>query len=153
MGVYVAVNYTNGTTNKIHELFDGVPNLVPKDKIHTTVIYSRTGDFNNVDISQYDDISKAYCFCYGLDVWKTQDGKNALVMKIPNAMHLIEAHRQLMKKYDLSYDFPEYQPHITISYDVGDNFNIDEYSKKVFTLILFYDKMYKEELIENWQNK
>ena len=54
-----------------------------------------------------------------LHVFETFDKKRALVIKL-DCPYLLERHKYLMQKYDLTYDYNEYIPHITLSYDIGE---------------------------------
>lgn len=151
MGVYVAVKYSDVTVDILHDRFKDVRNLVPKDKMHTTIIYSRTGDYSKIDISKYD-VYKLFTSIKKLEIWDTQDGKRALVGVLTDySGHLMDTHKDIMTNPELTYDYPEYKPHITISYDVGSDYVIDQ--ELAYGLYCFYSRIYKEELIENWQNK
>lgn len=54
-----------------------------------------------------------------LHVFETFDKKRALVIKL-DCPYLEERHKYLMQKYNLEYDYDEYIPHITLSYDIGE---------------------------------
>jgi 2'-5' RNA ligase len=55
-----------------------------------------------------------------------------------------------MKKHDATYDFPEYKPHITLSYDIGDldEKNLPDIGKYVDEIGI--DEEYGEDLDLNW---
>jgi len=57
----------------------------------------------------------------GLGVFKSQTGTNCLVLHL-SAPTMIFRHVQLVVDHDLIHAFPDYRPHVTLSYDIG-NFN------------------------------
>ena len=69
------------------------------------------------------------------------DNKNILVLLL-DAPSLVDRHNQIMNDHKGSYDYPEYIPHVTISYDVKDfcldNFDLNYFSDIMFVPILEY---------------
>ena len=65
---------------------------------------------------------------------------------------LRERHEFLMKEHKATYDFPEYIPHITLSYDIGDfdinTLDIEDLDDIDFQVI----EEYKEDLNLDWKN-
>lgn len=121
-GVYVAVDYTRESSNRFinHFKAQGIPNLVRADKLHTTVIYSRK-PFNFDEYKGNTSRPLDLVFTeFKPHVFETQSGKRALVMLIEDADELTDRHNHIMTKYDASYDFPDYIPHCTVSYDIGE---------------------------------
>lgn len=114
---YVANRPTPHAAKQIFEIARqaGVPNLHQRDKYHCTLIYSR-------EPCKTPKPRKNLLVPVSPEKWhvfKTRDGKNCLVLKLSSsAMNL--RHKQLMKDLEASYDFPDYLPHITVSYDIGD---------------------------------
>ena len=57
------------------------------------------------------------------DVWETSPTQGAktrcLILKI-DCPELVARHKELMDEHEATYDYPVYQPHITLSYDIGD---------------------------------
>lgn len=86
-----------------------------------------------------------------MEVFNTQDNKRCLVIKLESE-YLTNRHKELMKNYpSLTYDYPEYIPHITLSYDIGD-FDISEIKlNESTTLPMFFNIIteYKEDLQVN----
>ena len=121
-GTYVAVKYNQYSILKLLEVAHkfGVPNVLPLEKMHTTLIYSSKGD-NSVEVYtniNYVGIPKQ------LESWKSSDGKNCLVLTL-NSDAMINRHQELMAKHDFVYDYDEYKPHITISYNTEDWNNLE----------------------------
>lgn len=123
-----------------------IPNLLAADKIRTTIIYSKT--YDNIKTAEYK-VMKPVAIIDSIEIWKTQGGKSALVAKL-DAPDLSIRHNWLMKNHNLTYDYDEYEPHITLSYDVPDDFVVP----KIMTEIrLIVDHEYQEDLIEGWGDK
>ena len=99
-------------------------------RLHTTVIYSR---IHSPDI-KVDPITQHVATFAGYDMFTNANGeKSVLVMKI-NAPTIVERHHNLMRTYKLAYDYPEYIPHVTLSYAYYDR--IDGLPNINFGLIL-----------------
>lgn len=119
-GSYVAVRFSDDSQDRLTEFAKQrkLNNLVPTDKYHITVIYSR---------KPISDGFKAYGLLEDplivqpnhLSIFPTQSGSNALVLEL-EAPQLKSRHKELMDKYDLEYDFDEYKAHVTLSYDCGE---------------------------------
>lgn len=120
-----------------------VPDPTPSKDMHTTVVYSRTPvEFpveKNIDVSVGRDVQ--------FHVFNTRDGKRALVLKIKS--DYLTSRHELGNELGASYDFPDYIPHITLSYDVGEK----QFSTKPFKLEkdLKIKEEYYEELNLNWK--
>lgn len=123
-GSYAAVRFDQDTKDKIAKYLkdNDIPKGIAPDKLHTTLLYSHKylPDYEAQGKIDPPWIGKPEKF----DVWKSQpkeDGstKNCLVLKY-SCEKLEERHKFLMDEHDAQYDFPEYIPHITFSYDIGD---------------------------------
>lgn len=146
-GLYVAVKYTERSTNEMLNSMSkfNIPNLLTADKIHTTIIYSKT--YDNIKTAEYK-VMKPVAVIGSMEIWKTQGGKSALVAKL-DAPDLSIRHNWLMKNHNLTYDYDEYKPHITLSYDVPDDFDVP---KTIPEISLIVDHEYQEDLIDDWSN-
>lgn len=118
-GTYAGVSFDSTTNKALHQYIkdNNLPNAPRPDQFHTTVLYSRKHCPNYKPIGQLS--SPLVGTTTGLEVWKTQDGKNALVVKY-NCPALVDRHKKLMKDHEATYDYPEYKVHVTLSYDIGD---------------------------------
>ena len=115
---------------------------------HVTLIYSRT--FFPL-VASPEITHRAQVISYDLfDLnAKNPNGKKCLVMKL-SAPSLYTRHNTIMSVYpQATYDFPFYQPHITLSYDIDAAFDVN-------ALPLFQDEIllgeeYVETLKLNWE--
>lgn len=125
---------------------NGVPNPVPHDKLHVTLLYSRKPmpgytSQGSLEFPQKVRVS-------GYDIWDTRDGKKALVATL-HSPQLVERHKRLMAEFGGSYDFPNYKPHFTMSYDVGPEFSALMLPPFPVSLYLWYE--HAEELNTEWK--
>lgn len=94
---------------------NNIPNPVAGHDLHTTLLYSRRkceGYCGDPDAKYKANIS-------GLEVWPSPKYGRVLVAKL-HAPDLVARHKHLMDKHDATYDHAEYNPHVTLSYDIGD---------------------------------
>lgn len=140
-GLYVAVNFNQSTRDKLYEFIqnNNIPSAMTRDDFHSTIIYSTK--YDNVPIN---DNLEEYAEAKSFEVFNTQDNKRCLVIKL-NSDYLVNRHKELMNNYNLTYDYPTYNAHITLSYDIGEydisKLNINDLPN-VFTII----GEYKEDL-------
>lgn len=119
-GIYVAVKYNQSAGDDLLDFIKKykIPSTLKAEDFHTTLIYSRKwADIKELDenMGESEIIAKPT----ELHVFETFDKKRALVIKL-DCPYLEERHEYLMQKYDLEYDYDEYIPHITLSYDIGE---------------------------------
>ena len=93
----------------------GVPNPESGDKLHSTLLYSRKHlkDYKSDAHLSHDATP------HKIEVWPTKSGKKCLVLKL-HSPSLQARHEHLMDKHKATYDYPEFKPHISLSYDIGD---------------------------------
>lgn len=119
-GIYVGVRFSDETKEhllKVIEKFN-IPNPVATDDFHATIIYSKKSPTTQLKVLgslEEPETAKATKF----HIFTTRDEKNALVIKLDSDF-LKNRHKTLMREYELSYDFDEYIPHVTVSYDCGE---------------------------------
>lgn len=124
-GSYIAVSFSRATQNKLRKLTKelGIPNeqTVPREKLHCTVVYSRKPfkDFTIWGKLEKPIVAKPD----KLEIFKTQSGASALVLRF-HAKELDERHTYFEKEYGATYDYDEYKQHVTLSYDVGEDWKI-----------------------------
>jgi hypothetical protein len=157
-GTYAAVTFSPKTIAKLIRFCEenGVKNVLNADKFHTTLIYSRkempdykaAGDLKTKLIGEPEELL----------IWKTRsedkDKKpsNCLVLKY-KCPALVARHNQLMKEHEGTYDFDEFTPHITLSYNIGDD-SIDHLQEKLKEFgEIEIDHEYTEKLDLNWATK
>jgi hypothetical protein len=123
-GTYAGTYFDNDTVEAIRAYVaeNKIPKPVNMDKLHTTLLYSRKYLPNYEAAGRYDEPMIGTPL--ELVVWKTQgDGDkapaNCLVMKY-DCPELVQRHKDLMREHGATFDYDEYTPHITLSYDIGD---------------------------------
>ena len=118
-GSYVAVKYGNVCSNEIVATCRalGIPNSVMPEDLHTTIIYSRT------ELTKYNvprNVNHVVSGELTPAVFETSKGKRVLVLKL-NDEWFGQRHEEIMgANKRATYDFPDFVPHITLSYDLGD---------------------------------
>jgi hypothetical protein len=152
-GTYAGVKFDTPTTTAVLKYIkdNDIPNgLLPKD-MHSTLLYSRKF------LPEYEALGNIDPMFTGtpttFDVWKStsEDGSssNCLVIKY-DCPELKERHEYLMKKHDATFDFPDFTPHITLSYNIGD-MDIDKLPSILDTLpVIHIAKEYQEDLDLDW---
>ena len=149
-GTYAGIRLSDDDVDVIVNLCKELklPNPTPRKDIHITLLYSR----KHVPDLKLDDIIDEWAYPDKFHVFPTFDDKRALVLKL-QSKYCINRHKQLMSDYDATYDYPEYIPHVTLSYDIGDmkmpTFKDVEEMPKEFHL----DKEYQEDLKLEWKPK
>lgn len=123
-GTYAAVRFSERTKNAIeqYQQDNNIANSTPRDQLHATLLYSRKYLPNYQAPGDYQQPMKGET--EQLELWHTQpdengETSNCLVLRF-KCDDLYNRHHQLMDQHQATYDFPEYIPHITFSYDVGD---------------------------------
>ena len=147
-GTYVAAVLTKASKKKVKELCInlGIAKRISSDKMHTTIIYSRKkAEGLEADNSIYPANAKPI----GLEVFDARDGKKALVLRI-KSKKLSDRHNFIMDEYGTTYDFPVYNPHITLTYDAGD-FDPSNYDGDLPEIE--FESEYVEDLVLNWNDK
>lgn len=153
-GTYAGAHFDTPTKKALHKYMsdNDIPNALRPDKLHSTILHSKKYLPDYQAKGKYDEalIGKPK----ELVVWKTSGDDSpstrCLVLKY-ECPKLVKRHEQLMKQHDAQYDFPEYIPHVTLSYDIGD-FDEKKLPLPEFDIVL--DNEYQEDLDLNWaQNK
>ena len=149
VGVYVGITWDDESTKEIYEYFkDKIPQPLVHDKYHTTLVYSKTNfDYEDVDAIHEASMDK-------LHIFKNEKlGHTALVIKLKSPS-LVQRHKSIHEDEKASYDYDEYIPHVTLSYDVSsmsdddlDTLMKDESFKN---LKLTNGKEYSEPIDENF---
>ena len=144
VGTYVSARFSDITLDAINNFIDQhqIPNRVPTDDLHCTIVFSRV-EIPYVTVDKLGFITDTV----ETGIFKTQSGKNALVLKLKNADALKVRH-EYANILGATYDFPDYIPHVTISYDIG---NIDFPEGLEFHIPVFCGKEVREKLDLNWK--
>lgn len=154
-GTYIAVKWGDVCVNKLLTLCGLVdlPNIVPEDKIHTTIIYDTKVSPEGVLVATQSSYN---AFISNLDVFTSSDGNKCLVA-ILNCPELDKRYSELSDKYGFTSDYPEYKCHITLSYSIEDwdmFYTLDTYIKSSSNLFKMNSTgEYIEPLNENWKDE
>lgn len=138
-GLYVAAKFSELTLDALEELQRNLkcPNPVPREKLHSTICYSRVKIPYTVSSGSFEVASSGH-----LELWPNGDS-NVLVL-ILNSDYLRCRH-MYARALGATHDFPDYTPHITLSYNVGPI----RYTGDVQIPIVL-DREYKEPLKLDW---
>lgn len=98
-----------------------IPNPVSKDEMHITVVISkdRSIDFPPQTFEPMLLVDKS---TYEFKLFGKENNVLVLAME---CRELADIHTKALADYGLTWDFPSYIPHVTLSYDVGQDFDLD----------------------------
>lgn len=145
--MFIGVRFDEASMNEIMKLSEGVPNRTSKGELHITVAYSR----KPISISALGKLAppeqvKAKHY----SIFQARSGENCLVVEV-DAPGLVARHNEIIKDYGASYDFPEYKPHFTLSYDCGVGFDIRTLPPLESVPVLHCHLEYATALQMDWQ--
>lgn len=147
-GTYAAVHFDDNTKQAIKKYIEenNIPNAVPVNKLHTTLLYSRKFLPDYVAAGKVHLVGQPTNF----ENWPTQDKQsNCLVLKY-DCPDLVKRHKFLMKEHGATFDYDEFKPHVTLSYDIGD-MDIKDLPKFEDDIVIVEE--YSEDLDLNWAKK
>jgi hypothetical protein len=117
-GLYVAAYFSDNTNRQLATYIEAnkIPNPVAASSLHTTIVYSR------VPVDGYEaahtlnvEVNTSYA---RLEAWDTSGGTKCLVLCYFSPYLHIRFEEAIAS--GATYDFDEYKPHVTLSYDIGD---------------------------------
>lgn len=126
-GIYVGVRYSDKTKKLLTELIETyhIPNAVKDKGFHSTLIYSKVSPEERLTLHEYKK-PMSIGEHFKPEIWKQQNDSYCLVITFDSPW-LVNRHQTIMsERQELTYDFAEYKPHITLSYDVHKEFPYDE---------------------------
>lgn len=155
-GTYAGLRFDDESVDNIIAFINEhkVPNPVPRDKFHVTLLYSRKHLPNYKAAGKIDPPWVATPS--ELVVWQTKPTEhtpkpaNCLVLKL-ECVPCLKRHDDLMTEHNATFDYDEYQPHVTLSYDIG-KFDADKLPNPKSIGKLHINNEYQEELNLNWAN-
>ena len=124
-GAFVGVRFSSETVKCLKDMIKtlGVQNPTDTDDFHCTVMYTRSDvpDLLDMDGQSFDPplIATADKF----EIFNSNDDHDCLVLLI-KCDELVERHEAIKDKYGAVYTYPDYKPHITLSYNC-DGFDLD----------------------------
>jgi len=124
-GIYASCSYDEESLHKLQIWLEGqndlIPMPVPKEQIHTTVVYSRK-DFP-CPVGEDIHLPNAQSFCpSGFTLLGQHEDDSACLVMLLDADPLIDVHELLIQE-GAQHDFDDYIPHITLSYSVPKDFD------------------------------
>ncbi len=138
-GTYVAVHLSKQSAKELGAWVNShnIPNKADPKQYHTTITYSRKGV---PDVVNYKIDLPINC---KITEWKIfPHGEKKCLVGIVDCSILEDHHNAIKNTYGATHDYPDYAPHITISYDYGDN----PVPKDVPDFNIVYDKTKVEPL-------
>lgn len=117
-GTYCAALLDEKTRQTLYNwcVLQGIKGLTNPDEYHVTLIYSRKPC---AEIKDYPfDMPWTTSFVEDREwhIFDSKKGTKCLVLKIDCPM-FHDVHYEIREIYGATHDFPEYSPHITVSYD------------------------------------
>lgn len=120
-GTYAGVTFSKETIDQLTSLQKslGIDEPLAPSKFHTTLLYSSKHLPKYVAAGNLNPKPEADSCKYKLEIWPSNSGeKNVLVLKY-SCTWLEDRHQFLMDEHGAKWDHPDYTPHITLSYNVG----------------------------------
>lgn len=96
---------------------NNIKNINPRDDLHITVVYAE-GLYDIKPLGEIDPPWIIYPRKFAIFP-NIKDDTNCLVLKV-SSYELVYRHFKLKDKFKFPWKFPDYIPHITMSYDAGD---------------------------------
>lgn len=114
-GTYISAKLSDDSSNALDKWVtnNNIQNATDPKEYHSTVVYSRKGI---PDAKSYDLGLPIQGKITKWELFPTQSGTKALV-GIVDSPELTKHHVTLKKDFGATHDYPEYHPHVTISYD------------------------------------
>lgn len=146
-GTYVGLKMDPDSKEALKAFQKSIPNPLSSSEFHTTLIYSRK-PFTFESRGKLDEpiVAKPKKF----SIFDTQTGARCLVIEL-ESKEIEERHRYIMDKYKATYDYPEYKPHVTLSYDIGD-FDISKLKIEDVPEVKFVSE-YDQPIDLEWEKK
>lgn len=151
-GTYAGVRFDADTVENLVKLQEKlkVPDALPPEDFHSTLLYSSKPCPNYKAMGELTPVATSDDYEFRLEIWPSNSGKkNVLVLKY-DCQWLTDRHNQLMEKHGATWDHPDYIPHITLSYNVGDwkpeEYTVHFRSKRAIVI----KSEYQEDLDTDW---
>jgi hypothetical protein len=117
-GVYVNVEPDEETRLDIYSFFkdQNIPGLIVPDEFHVTLMYAPDQELADYEDKIEDDVGEMTATFAGYDLYSPE--KNCLVMKLDSPA--LQAVHKTLRDLGLVPTYPEYSPHLTLSYQGED---------------------------------
>ena len=120
-GTFAGVRFSKPSQDNIKKFCEqnDIPNGLPREKMHVTLLYSKKPCPN------YEPDQSPYPMSALIDdfeVWTSEhiEGKPKCLVAKLKCKELEDRHHALMDEHEATFDYPEYKPHMTFSYDIED---------------------------------
>lgn len=154
-GKYVGVHFTPDTIKQVKKIVDGegIPNAISPEDYHATIAHSSRSNIPGYEPDgKLDEPAQATIDHF--KIFNTKEGGRCLVAAL-DSDYLRDRHQKTMD-HGASYDFDEYIPHVTLSYNVGEDWpeeNLDKLTNKYGGMRLEISDEYMQDLDPNWVEK
>jgi len=117
-GTYVCAYADNQTMKNIVRfiLDNDIPHPTPENELHATIIYSREGNKDSESFNFPNLITGKF---KGWEIFPNKINNTKSLVALLESPTLTKIHNDMMQQYGFTYDFDEYKPHVTFSYDYG----------------------------------
>ena len=119
-GTYAAVTYDEDSAKALSDFAEenNIPDPVAPSDLHATLLYSRK---HLPDYEPLGDLETPLTAkVKGFKGCPTNSGEKNCLVALLDCPELEERWKYLMDTHGATWDFPDYTPHTTLSYDVGD---------------------------------
>jgi 2'-5' RNA ligase len=146
-GIYVAMKLDGNSKRCLQQITNqySIPNMIPFSQLHATIVF-----FRKFDHIAPNSANRFKGTITGYKIFLTRDGKKGLVVEL-ESKDMLNRHKELMSMYDLTYEFDTFIPHFTLSYDVGDKFDVTKLP--IPNCPIVFESEYVEPLDLDWANK
>jgi len=150
-GTYVGLKLSEESCDRLYEAAKKlqIPNILDKKDYHTTLIYSRKylPDFK-AEGELYPPIAATIA---KLEIFTGKDGDQKVLVAVLDCPELIERHHLIMNEFKATYDFDEYKPHVTLSYNCND-FDVDsiDITENIESPFIEFVEEYSTDLDLDW---
>lgn len=142
-GTFVGISPTDETIEIIEELIKthNIPSPIDSKDLHCTLLFSRKVVEEAVDTELDEEVEGSVASCH---IWGKDN--DTLVLKL-KSKQLTELHKNYIEMGG-THDFKDYMPHVSISYDLKDDYEISPKLRAyIKTLPPFkFRKIYVEDL-------
>jgi hypothetical protein len=140
-GTYGAVRFSKDSQNRLQKYIEenNIPNPCDTKDLHSTFLYSRK-KVNFPSNGVFDEQIRVNPKTYKLDLFGEK--KNCLVLRFESKY--LQSRWKAAMDLGATYDYPALDPHVTLSYDVGEDFDLSKLQLPTFFLAM--SEEYTEEL-------
>lgn len=115
-GTYICAKVSKKSREQMQKWVNeyNIPNAADPKQYHTTIVYSRKGI---PEVTEYKIDFPIEASIKGWEIFNS--GEKKCLVAVVDCPELTKCHEEIRKKYGATHDYPDYHPHITVSYDYG----------------------------------